>query len=61
MSNKYLDIALEKIIKQEVNAVLDKIRDEMEQNIGDNPYKNDGIYCSLHVIDKYKAESENKE
>ena len=32
---------------------LDKIRNEIEQNIGDNPYKNDGIYCSLHVLDNY--------
>ena len=31
MSNKYLDIALEKIIKQKINAVLEQIRDEIEQ------------------------------
>ena len=30
MSNEYLDIAMEKVIKQEVNAVLDKIRAEIE-------------------------------
>ena len=29
MSNKYLDIAMEKVIKQEVNAVIDKIRAEI--------------------------------
>ena len=29
MSNKYLDIAIEKVIKQEVNAVLEQIRKEM--------------------------------
>ena len=34
-------------------SVLEQIRAEIEQNIGDNPYKNDGIYCSLHIIDKY--------
>jgi hypothetical protein len=37
---------------------IEQIRAEIEQNIGDNPYKNDGIYCSLHVIDKYKGEHE---
>ena len=31
MSNKYLDIALEKIIEQEVNAVLNKIRTEINE------------------------------
>ena len=33
MSNKYLDIALEKIIKQEVNTVLEQIRAEIEGNM----------------------------
>lgn len=42
-------------------SVFDKIRAEMKQAIGDNPYKNEGIYCSLHIIDKYKVESEDKE
>ncbi len=28
MSNEYLDIAMERVIKQEVNAVLNKIRNE---------------------------------
>ena len=42
----------------EQEPMLDKIRAEMESNIGDNPYKNDGIYCALHVLDKYNAESE---
>lgn len=40
------------------NAVLngipfEKLRSEIEHNIGDNLYKNDGIYCSLHVLDNY--------
>jgi hypothetical protein len=34
MSNEYLDIAMEKVIKQEVNAVLDKIRAEIETEYG---------------------------
>ena len=31
MSNEYLDIAMEKVIKQEVNAVLNKIRTEIDR------------------------------
>jgi len=34
MSNEYLDIAMKKVIKQEVNAVLDKIRAEIEEKYG---------------------------
>ena len=64
MSNKYLDIALEKIIEQEINTVLDKIRDEIEElDIHfDNDYfsgNKDPMYkCDevLQIIDKYKAE-----
>ena len=44
---------IKKAQQKEVNMVLEQIREEIKQNIGDNPYKNDGIYCSLHVIDKY--------
>ena len=69
MSNKYLDIAMEKVIKQEVNKVLDKIRAEIEQIEGNevevsdmqgNRYKYETIVKAevLQVIDKYKAESE---
>lgn len=66
MSNKYLDIALEKITKQKINAVLDKIRTEIENfeingHIRDVECFNAGIRHALTVIDKYKAESENKE
>ena len=66
MSNKYLDIALEKIIKQEVNAVLDKIRDEIIKKYWDCDickYTYDGhfnikgdINDILQIIDKYKVE-----
>lgn len=63
MSNKYLDIAMEKVIKQEVNAVLDKIRAEIMKL---QTYKmfggEDTVYVEhedvLAIIDKYKAESE---
>lgn len=69
MSNKYLDIALEKIIKQKVNAVLDKIRDEIIEKYWDcdickyNGHFNirGNINDILQIIDKYKAENEDKE
>ena len=66
MSNKYLDIAMGKVIKQEVNAVLDKIRAEIEQtrkmylDMNDIDWLNGCDYV-LSVIDKYKAESEPQE
>ena len=34
MSNKYLDIAMGKVIKQEVNTMLNKIRAEIETKYG---------------------------
>ena len=64
MSNKYLDIALEKIIKQEVNAVLDKIRAEIASldylNITDGSDGYDKYinqYDALQIIDKYKGDA----
>lgn len=51
MSNEYLDIAMEKVIKQEVNAVLDKIRAEIEQSR--YGLVNDGLDLALKIIDKY--------
>ena len=63
---KYLDIAMEKVIKQEVNTVLDKIRAEIEQ-FAENPNFGDlslGVSCgvmkAIEIIDKYKAESEEQ-
>ena len=61
MSNKYLDIAMEKVIKQEVIEVLDKIRAEIEQmdfDFGDF-YDNTITIREMvfEVIDKYKQES----
>ena len=61
MSNEYLDIAMEKVIRQEVNAVLDKIRAEIDSYCSDNRDRNDGLYIAMKIIDKYKAESEDKE
>lgn len=56
MSNKYLDIAMEKVIKQEVNAVLEQIRAEQKALITKNStsdYSN-GVMNCLNVIDKYR-------
>ena len=64
MSNKYLDIALKEIVNHEVNKVLDKIKDEIEQNAYpivhgvNNHEKGMTLYGILQVIDKYRAESE---
>ena len=59
MGNEYLDIALQKVIEQEVNKVLTDIKTEIEQNIGDNLYKNDGLYHALQIIDKYTLNETN--
>ena len=65
MSNKYLDIAMKKVIKQEVNAVLDKIRAEInkalsEETISDNRQQISdvgvGLELALNVIDKHIKE-----
>jgi len=58
MSNEYLDIAIAKVVKQEVNAVLDKIRAEIEQLENVCSKEHGCIAEVLQVIDKYKAESE---
>lgn len=62
MSNEYLDIAMEKVIKQEINAVLDKIRAEIDELeiYYDNDYfsgNRDAMFkCDevLQIINKYK-------
>ena len=59
MSNEYFDIALEKIIKQEVNAVLKQIRAEIDRlNNCNSKYLENGIYFIdkqkvLQIIDKH--------
>lgn len=61
MSNKYLDIAMEKVIKQEVNAVLDKIRAEIiakDKNV--KAIRSDGCCFFtadeiLNILNKYKT------
>jgi hypothetical protein len=72
MSNEYLDIAMKKIIKQEVNVVLDKIRAEIESQREEASKKhpedegllnyyfglNDGLKDARDIIDKYIADKE---
>jgi len=57
MSNKYLGIAMKKAIKQEVNAVLDKIRTEIEAKCCITVGSDDSPAITLHdvfeIIDKY--------
>ena len=60
MSNEYLDIAMNKVIKQEVDKVLDKIRTEIDSYCSDNRDRNDGLYIAMKIIDKYR-ECEDKE
>ena len=60
MSNEYLDIAIEKVVKQEINKVLGQIRDEVKKM----PRWKINQEEVLQIIDKYKAdkaESEDKE
>lgn len=59
MSNEYLDIAMEKVIKQEVNAVLDKIISEATSlKISYTDHDKDtyrrGVNDVLKIIDKYR-------
>lgn len=77
MSNEYLDIAMGKVIKQEVNAVLNKIKAEIEQ-VADKEFQiamgvadlneryahiqmENAYRHSLNIVEKYKAESEDEE
>ena len=74
MNNKYLDIAMEKIIKQEVNVVLDKIREEIKskkfglidtedgRRIQSDIHAgfDGGIECALQIIDKYRERSDKE-
>ena len=64
MSNEYLDIAMQKVITQEVNKVLEDIGSEIEfeMNNQEEKYKNNsiagGLRMALNILNKYKAESE---
>ena len=62
MINEYLNIAIERIIRQEINTVLDKIRAEIEdtgayeqETKGKTEFSSGLLYC-LKVIDKYRKE-----
>ena len=49
------DLSMGQVVKgiHELPSVLDDIKAEIEQNIGDNLYKNDGLYLALQIIEKY--------
>lgn len=56
-----LDRSMECMLEDEINAVLDKIRAEIEQAYCKvaNDYdhgRNYGLYMAIQIIDKYKAE-----
>lgn len=63
MSNEYLDIAMKKIIKQEVNAALDKMRAEIKaashgkRYVGRVDGKTEEVLLMdevMEIIDKYR-------
>ena len=39
-----------------IDTYLNKIRSEIEAELGTNDYKNEGIYAALHVMDKHIIE-----
>ena len=49
MSNKYLDIAIEKVVKQEISKVLEQIRNEVKEM----PRWKIGQKEVLQIIDKH--------
>lgn len=59
---------VDKLVKDSINEVLDKIRAEIEEVVNENEVidsnnsrtQNIGLMWVLQIIDKYKAESENK-
>lgn len=56
MSNEYLDIALNKVVRQEVNKVLADIRAEIEESR--YGLVNDGLDLALKIIDKHMRGAE---
>lgn len=55
MSNEYLDIAIEEVIKQEISKVLGQIRNEVKKI----PRWKINQEEVLQIIDKHMVESEN--
>ena len=51
---------IDSYVKKEINAVLGKIRVEIDSHCSDNRDRNDGLYIAMKIIDKYKAESEEQ-
>lgn len=64
MSNSYLDIAMNKVISQEVDKVLDCIKADIFNACSDSynmPVNKLSCGEISEIIDKYKAESEPQE
>ncbi len=69
MSNEYLDIAIEKVVKQGINKVLGQIRDEIENVTPKAKFQTGKTSVDvqmmipqekvLQIIDKHMAESKN--
>lgn len=54
--------AMERIIDgKSLKDELQEIRQEIDSHCSDNRDRNDGLYIAMKIIDKYKAESEDKE
>lgn len=49
---------VDKLVKDSINAVLDKIRAEIDSHCSDNRDRNDGLYIAMKIIDKYRKEQE---
>ena len=60
MSNEYLDIAIEKVVKQEIDKVLGQIRAEIEEVLQEPQYQHEGedwgegLCIAQQIIDKYR-------
>lgn len=66
MSNEYLDIAMNKVIEQEVNKVLEDIKAEIEQVLeslsdgGDDWFTAEKVNECIDIIDKHMRGTENE-
>ena len=53
MNEQWKQWALKKNPNLIDRKVIEDIKAEIEQNIGDNLYKNDGLYLAMQIIDKH--------
>ena len=50
---------VDKLVKDSINEVLDKIRAEIDSHCSDNRDRNDGLYIAMKIIDKHIKEIED--